>query len=201
MRQKLRLPEDMKDFVRKSILKRVIPCAMLLVLFATFLILWGERAFNTGNNISWRIFYYGLTLALPFIITGVPFRLIDRTYLGTVESIEIKSAVVLDNDRSVRVERHHWYSKNDVYLNVLTYEGKRIEKHVYGEHAKNVSQLEKYKVGDTVFHLYGTKEVVTLPTAADTHVRCAVCGRVNDIAERHCKVCCHTLIKTPPSIM
>ena len=200
VRKSIKLPEDIRAFTHKTVLKRAVPCVMLLIASVVFLLLCGERAFDTGKNISWRIFYYGVTIALPFMITGVPLKLIDRTYLGTVERVEIKSSVVLDNDRSIRVERRHWYSKNSVCLTILTHNGRRIERRVYEDNSSNVSQLERYREGDTVFHLYGSKEVVILPKAADTHVKCAVCGRVNGIGERYCGFCRQTLIKTPPSL-
>lgn len=195
MRQRLALPNDLKRFVRKSILKRVIPCVILFVLFATVLILWGNVIFNTKSNVSWRVFYYGLTLSIPFIITGVPLKLLDKTYEGTVKAIEISTDTVIDDKSTRMIFREHWYSQNTISLVIEKGQGKTVRKQVYMGRSKLGAQLDAYEVGDKVFHLYGASDIVKLPKPTDTHVKCAVCGSVNSVESEKCRVCGHTLIK------
>lgn len=200
MKQKLNLQADLKKYVRKYILKRIIPCVCLFSALCTVLILWGETVFNTKGNISWRVFYYGLTLAIPFLVTGVPLKLCDRTYAGTVDNVEVSVGVAV-TDKSVRAVSDYYYNKNwnsksVVYLTVNTTDERKIRKKAHEELSKFNTSIDKYAKGAKVFHLYGTKEIIIFPTEADTHAKCCVCGGINRKTENHCEHCGYSLVKS-----
>ena len=188
------LPKDLIAHRRRQIFKRVVLCTILLTLLATALVLWGDAIFNTKYP-SFDATCYLAILLLPFAITGVPFKLIDRTYSGVIKQVEIETTAAVDNT-SVRPTYNKLYTKNTIYLTVELTNGKVIRKKAYSGKAALQEHLDTYHEGDAVFHLYGTKTTVVLPTKSDTTICCAVCGASNDVAYTTCHQCQHTLVKT-----
>lgn len=142
---------------------------------------------------------YILVLALPFIFTKFPFNLIDETYCGTIEHVEIKTSVVNEflstSFKGGFGGAKGSYKINILYLHIVTPEGERIRRKVFSGKTDHGQFLDTYHAGDKVFHLYGTDAVVVLPTGAEEHVACAVCGSVNEKENDFCRECAHTLIK------
>lgn len=186
------LPKDFSVFRRKRILIRIIPCVILTALFSTALVLWGDIIFRTGNK-AFQISCYIIVMLVPFAVTGVPHKLIDSTYYGTVKKVNIVTTA--DNDSSVKPTREHLYLKNTVYLGIERPDGKLIYKKAYSGKASLQQNLNTYREGDIVFHLYGTNTVVVLPDATADTVNCAVCGDTNKTDSLSCRNCGHTLIK------
>ena len=186
------LPKDLQSYCTKRILRRVIPCIILISIFATILALWGNFIFNTDNKV-FKISCYVVVMLIPFIITGVPHKLIDSTYYGTVRKVDIVTTA--DSSSSIKPTWEHLYHKNTIYLSIERPDGKLIHKKAYTGKARLQQNINTYNEGDSVFHLYGTDTVVILPEANDTIVHCAVCGSANDVKNNKCRDCDHTLIK------
>ena len=186
------LPKDLQAYCRKRILKRVIPCIILISILSIILALFGRIIFNTDNT-AFRVSCYIVVMLIPFIITGVPHKLIDSTYYGTVRKVDIVTAA--DNDSPVKPTREHLYLKNTVYLTIEQPNGKLIYKKAYSINARLQQSINTYNAGDAVFHLYGTETVVVLPDANDGYVHCSVCGSSNSIENDKCRNCNHSLIK------
>ena len=186
------LPKDLQIYCRNRILKRVIPCIILIFVFATILALWGSVIFNTDNK-AFQTSCYIIVMLIPFAITGVPHKLIDSTYYGTVKKVDIVTTT--DNDSSVKPTREHLYLKNTIYLSIEQPDGKLIYKKAYSGKARLQQNINAYNEGDLVFHLYGTNTVVVLPDANDSSVHCSVCGSSNNIENDQCRDCGHSLIK------
>lgn len=186
------LPKDLQIHCRNRILKRVIPCIILISVFATILALWGNVIFNTDNK-AFQTSCYIIVMLIPFAITGVPHKLIDSTYYGTVKKVDIVTTT--DNDSSVKPTREHLYLKNTIYLSIERPDGKLIYKKAYSGKARLQQNINTYNEGDLVFHLYGTNHIVILPDANDRHVHCSVCGSSNSIENDKCRNCGHSLIK------
>lgn len=185
------LPHDLKKQVCKTVLKRAIPCALLLAAFGVLLILWGDRIFNMENE-QLKILCYIVTMLIPLAITGVPVKLIDRTYCGEVVDTKVKRTV--DNESSIKPTIEHMYYKNTVYLDVRLDNGKVITVKAYEGRDSDLNPYF-YKKGDRVFHLYGSKNTIVLPKENVNAVRCPVCGLLNLKEDDKCKDCWHTLIK------
>jgi len=177
--------------VRNTIIKRISCCAACLLAFGIIIAFWGDTIISVENNIFRGTFYF-LILLIPFAITGVPFKMIDQTYCGTVKKIDIISMV--DNKSSALPAREHLYYKNTVCLTIQKQNGKEVTKKVFSCDAKTNSGIELYKVGDTVFHLYGTKYVVIIPKMSDSQCQCVICGHKNDKNLTLCQKCCYTLV-------
>ena len=136
---------------------------------------------------------YIIVMLIPFAITGVPHKLIDSTYYGTVKKVDIVTTT--DNDSSVKPTREHLYLKNTIYLSIEQPDGKLIYKKAYSGKARLQQNINAYNEGNLVFHLYGTNTVVVLPDTNDRSVHCSVCGSSNDIENDQCRDCGHSLIK------
>lgn len=185
------LPKDLKNFAIKSALKRIIPCALLLIAFVILLIFWGDVILPVEKE-AVKIIVYTMVMIVPFAVTGVPFKLIDQTYSGTVKKVEI--ATTIDNEYHGRPTRENLYTKNTVFLHVEKENGVVVRKKAYESSTKMAQNLENYKVGDRVFHLYGSMQTVVLPKSSDKMVQCPVCGTNNDKTASHCEDCGHSLV-------
>ncbi len=186
------VPRDLKSYCVKKILIRVILCVLLLAAFLTVILLWGDLIFNTDREGFKSSCYIGILL-LPFIITGVPYKLIDSTWYGTVKRVDVKTTA--DNASSVKPSLEHLYLKNTVYLLVEKPNGKTIYKKACSGHFRHHGLLDVYREGDTVFHLYGTNNVIILPKPTDTTVRCPVCATPNPIENDTCFSCHRSLVR------
>ena len=186
-----KMPEDLKAYTQKKIARRVVPCLILEILLGLIIALWGDILFPT-SAVEFKYSCYFLIMLIPFAATGVPFKLIDRTYAGIIERAEVST--VMCTTRGTR--RHKLIWKNQLDVTIRTTDGKLIDKTpLMIDISMPVQKLEVYKVGDRVFHLYGTKTIVKLPSPTDTHVACAVCGQMNEMSRNTCNLCDHTLIK------
>ena len=54
-------------------------------------------------------------------------------------------------------------------------------------------ELDYFKAGDRVLHIYGSKYTVIIPKPSDTMAQCAVCGITTDINKGYCHKCGYTL--------
>ena len=187
----MNLPKDLLIYRKRKILMRVLPCAILTVAFAVILSLWGDIIFCIDIKVI-QISCYIVFMFLPFIITGVPHKLIDRTYYGTVKKVDIETTT---DSEFARPMREYLYFKNTIYLTVEEPDGKLIHKKAFAGKARLQQNLNKYQEGDRVFHLYGTSTIIVLPGADSTSVHCAVCGESNNIADEVCRNCGHSLVK------
>ena len=186
------LPKDLRIYCRKRILRRLIPCIILISVFVAILALWGSIIFNT-NIKEFQISCYIVVMLIPFLITGVPHKLIDSTYYGTVKKVDI--VTTMDNSSSVKPTREQLYLKNTIYLGIERPDGKLIYKKAYSGKARLQQNINTYNAGDLVFHLYGTNNVVVLPDSNDNTIHCAVCGSSNNIENDKCRDCGHSLVK------
>ena len=189
--KKTKLPKDLTLFSIKTALKRVVPCVLMLIAFAVALIFWGDVILPIQKEPVKTILYV-VVMLIPFAATGVPYKILDRTYSGTVQKVEITTT--LDNLYHGRPSRESLYYKNTVYLHVMQEDGVVIRQKVSEKDARAAQNLEAYKVGDKVFHLYGSPQTIVLPEEKDALVQCAICGEANYKNECHCKLCNHTLV-------
>ncbi len=188
----MNIPRDLVIYRRNQILKRVIPCAVLLIFLSVALFLWGDTIFQIENR-GVRVFCYIVVLVLPFIITGVPLKMIDSTYCGTVKKVNV--VTTMDNESTIKPTLEGIYYKNTVYLTIETAEGKIIRRKARSQRADSRQPLDIYCEGDIVFHLYGTKHVVVIPTGDSPSIDCVVCGAANEAQNVVCKDCRHTLLR------
>lgn len=191
-KQKLRLPRDLQGHVRKTVIKKIAPCVLLLVIFGAVLMLFGERIFEMLPPIA-RIGAYILVMLIPFAVTRMPVCLFDQTFTGTVRKVNVKNEYTMEKKEQFSRSYVSRRLIQAAYLDVEEPSGKvRQVKIMLG----NNSIAEEFKPGDTVFHIYGAKHTVILPEKAGDHVECPVCGDDNRVELTECHSCGHTLIKS-----
>ena len=191
-KQKLRLPRDLRGHVRRAVCKKIIPFALLMIAFGAVLYLWGERIFVILPPIA-RIGAYILTMLIPFAITRFPFCLFDQTFTGTVKGVHVKNEYVMEKKELFSRSYTSRHLIQAAYLDIEEPYGNTREVKIM---MNNNALAEKFKPGDTVFHLYGAKHTVVLPETAGDHVECPVCGDDNRAELGKCHSCGHTLIKS-----
>ncbi len=197
---KYKIPEDLKSYSAKVVFKRVLPFVALEALFLAFILLFGDSFFGTDYPQA-KIAWYIAFLALPFPLTKFPWSLFDKTFFATVEDVNVKSVVTTRKD----IARAALAYKTALIVTMRTDDGK-IKEISVGEMINKRGIIdanqkfgtllsEKYKKGDRIFHLYGTKQYVKLPNENDSTVDCPVCGRASDKHNRYCSICGHSLVK------
>ena len=132
-------------------------------------------------------------MLLPFVISGIPKKLIDRTYCGVIEDVEVTTSNDVDMSWG---KRGRVCYKNVVYLKIKTDDGGVIYKKVHSAISNKINdiQIQKYKVGERVFHLYGTPHTIIISKKSNEAIECAVCGSLNSHEHVKCRYCGHTLL-------
>ncbi len=190
-KQTLRLPRDLQGHVRRAVIKKTLPCVLLLLAFGVVLYFRGERIFEILPPIA-RIAAYILIMLLPFAITRFPFCLFDRTFVGTVKRVHVQNEYVAIKGLAGSPRYNSRTLATMVYLTLDLPDG--TEKQLKA--AQGGGFIEEYKIGDNVFHLYGAKHTLVLPELSGDHVECPVCGDDNRAKLTACHSCGHTLIKS-----
>ena len=206
--QKPQLPTSLK---RKRILNIVIRstiCLLLLVIFITVIIVWGNRLFpdtldHRAGYTSLKIMFYMIVLCVPFLITGIPFKLIDTSWSGTITAVKIRESLgTTSNPRYVYV-----YPKEDLILTIRRDDGKEIKQTVLSlaekfepgqdgtPNGKVFYHTHKYNLGDRVYKYYGFKHLYLIPTDYQNSKICICCGSQNKIEAKSCWYCNSELMK------
>ncbi len=194
---KLVLPRDLSGHVRKTVMRKLTPCVLLLLVFGVVLYFWGERIFEILPPIA-RIAAYILTMLLPFAITRFPFCLFDKTFVGTVTNVHVKNEYTMEKKEQFSRSYTSRRLIQAAYLDVKEPDGStRQVKIMLGNNAI----ADEFHPGDTVFHLYGAKHTLILPELAGDHVECPVCGDDNRAELTACHSCGHTLIKSIKDVL
>ena len=195
------LPKDLKDYARAAFWRKSRTFIISFVATLIALIFLGDIILPTKYPEAKPIIYT-VILALPFIFTKFPFCIIDSTYCGIVERVQIETTTGIkafkDNDQGARTTYNTWkmYEQNTIYLYIRTHGGELIRREVFRGMASLQEFIGAYEKGDEVFHLYGTNTVVILPKENDTHVKCPVCGVVNEKGRETCRECGHTVLSS-----
>ncbi len=197
----MQLPRELSDFIKKQKMKRIIPCAVMEIMIALVLILWGNTIVRT-DVLPFKIAVYLLALILPFVITGVPFKVLQKPWRGEIIKVDIQDGVAFTAD----TDMHRPHGTLTFVLTVQGDDGKIIIKEtnagtyttVWWERVQNTNPdhiANRYQVGDRVFQLGKQYPIIVLPKPEDQHCQCAVCGRTNAIENDVCEECRHALIK------
>ena len=195
-----KLPRDLKIFAIKAVLKRMIPCVLVLITFSIALIFWGDVILPIDKEIV-KIIVYTIVMLVPFAVTGVPHKMIDSTWKGEVVESRVVEETSFTNEAIPRM-----YGSVNVILKVKTpgdkikeikLKGSTFAKHrnLQFQASGNANQTEDfYSVGNRVFHLYGSSQYVVLPKPADKTVQCPICGIKNEKTNDKCESCVHSLV-------
>ena len=204
-------PKDLLKYAKTYVVKKIAVLAFGEVLLALILFLWGDTLLGSSTGIV-KIGLYVLVLALPFAVTKMPFCLVDRSYFGTIEKVDLETC--LESAIKGKPTTERTYTAVTLLLTIkeagngrvhtvkIGSKGSTSEKRgawdmysVGGDDSFVKNAEQTFSVGARVFHLYGTEHVVILPDEKAQNVRCAVCGENNPTSESICRKCGHTLVK------
>ena len=197
----MQLPRELSEYLKKQKMKRIIPCAVMEVLIALILILWGNTIVRT-DVLPFKIIVFLLMLLAPFLLTGVPMKVLDQPWSGEIIKVDIRDGVSFTAD----TDMHRPHGTLTFALSVRSDDGKVVMKEcgagtyttVWWERVQNTNPdhiANRYQVGDRVFQLGKQYPIIVLPKSEEKICQCAVCGRTNAIENEICEECGHTLIK------
>lgn len=198
--KKVIVPRSVKKKVRREIFTRFIGLAVLLVI-AYFIADWltagdfENLKFKAAGPTAVAAFIF----IIPFIVSGIPLKLIDKSWYGQIISIETETVKAKEKIHYA-TDRNHYLKQTAL---VKTPNEKLYERRIYDEGTLlHENSGEVYSVGDTVVHVYGTDYLVPVcgpRKEPKDHVVCAYCGykslRDKDTDTKICKCCgCSTEI-------
>lgn len=197
------LPKDLRMYVIKKICVRLLACLVLLSSFILIAVNYGEMLFSRYELLYNNKEFFCIAVCLLICyICGVPLKLLDFTFWGTVEKVTVISGYTgkaMGTRQSVLNSRtasgRGFKAINTVVLTIRTENGKTLSRQVYSEDIGNQTNYDDiFKNGDKVFHLFGSKHYVKLPKDKEQKVVCPVCGSQNLQVNAFCENCKHSLI-------
>ena len=178
-----------------QIVKRLLVCVAGFAIVA--LILFYYRGKIAQSSVSAQILAYIVPFIAVLIVTGVPMKLIDRSWRGTIENVKVREVLIHQFGRNYRVAGRGAEYGNVVDLEVKLDSGKTITCRPTFKPLKDVKSIDFYtsnfKRGDRVVHIYGTNFVQRLPDGDAELINCVVCGEVQQKDREKCEACGHTL--------
>ncbi len=199
------LPYSLKRKRRNLILCRIALCVVLFSVFLFVILACGDKLFSVPEKYEvTRSLIYLLVLLLPFVITGVPIKLIDRSWSGTVAAVDVKESV---GAYKRSLGRYGIYTKHDLVLRITKDDGHEIEytalslgvKYKPSQEFSEVGKIEyhtsEYRVGDRVHKYYGFKYLYISNRNDQDGKHCIVCGSNNNIEHKKCWSCNSELVK------
>ena len=199
---KTKLPKDISAYVRNKTIKRILLLVALLAAFALANIyLWNEFK---NTNAAVHALFVAISVILPFIISGVPLKMIDKSWRGEVISTEIReeTGVYMHGIHAVP------YTNHVIILKVKKDNGEIREvraaeygsrNRLRGEEVPNEGNIQHhmndYGKGDLVYHFYGMPHNFVVSRDVNRPINCVICGYQNPKSDEKCSNCGHTLIK------
>lgn len=207
--QRPMLPKSLRKKRIHSILGRCIVCFLLLAIMIFVIIMWGNRLFpislqNQKGFKGLQITFYVFLLSLPFFISGVPLKLIDKSWQGTVTAIDVREG----RDSYFLGGRLWPYTNHNLVLTIEKNDGTVFEytaislgvkanncnNNYYNSGGKIYHQADDFSVGDRVYKYYGFKYLYVIHPNAQV-CNCIVCGAKNNNSEEKCWNCRGDIIK------
>ena len=184
----MRIPEDIKAYIKKKNRKPVIKCIITMLVLGVFLFLCDE-SFHYIPTVA-KIISYIVILLIPVFAFRLPKLVFDRSWQGTIVKIFIDdepyspykgypatlhpsktliafAVVKLENGELKTVKLHHGRYNNHFF-----------------------KMIERYQIGDTIIHIKGTDIDQII---AQSSINCVVCGHVNALGDDFCDECGHSL--------
>lgn len=203
------LPADINNHIRNITLKK------LLIFAGVFgfcgIIMWYYREDIFPFWLTWRRgILFTVLLIAPFATTGVPFCFFDSNWRGKVVDIKYytsssiwahasagksvaraghKTIVARSSDSGKRIGYSSRYTV-DVVIKRDDGSLKRAKVNTFG------GAISNYKIGDTVIHFKGLRELLIISALDDGFLNCVVCGCNNPKTRDNCFGCGHTLLKS-----
>ncbi|MBE6714046.1 MAG: hypothetical protein E7575_02010 [Ruminococcaceae bacterium] len=182
--KKIIIPKSIKKFIAKGIIKRFIILIIGIILAAMVIQMFIADLLKTSvGNVAAFAF---LILLVPFWISGIPMKLFDRSYVGTVLKIEIQNPEIKENYR----DRRRSVSQFAQFMLIKDQRGKLHYTEIFDEGEIFEGRKKYYNAGDKVVHIYGTEYIRPLhPEQFQMPKVCVVCGHKNSHENADCQNC------------
>ena len=207
---KMLLPGDIRRYIRKKIFFRIFGFVVLEALAISFLVLQRERIIDIAGRADLLIATVVL-LVVPFLIAGIPYKLIGNTWRGTVVDVKVKTTIDFPGRfLGAKGVGGGMYHKNTIHLKVEKDNGrivdvKALELGVQNGVTKMAfdgvifgrldDHIDNFKKGDIVYHFYGLKRPLVIHKSQDKFMYCVVCGCRNFTKDDSCSCCGYSLLK------
>ena len=184
----MRIPEDIKAYIKKKNRKPVIKCIITMLVLGVFLFLCDE-SFHYIPTVA-KIISYIVILLIPVFAFRLPKLVFDRSWQGTIVKIFTD-----DEPYTPYKDRPdtNWASKTLIASAVVKLENgemKTVKLH-HGRYNNHFfKMIERYQIGDTIIHIKGTDIDQII---ANNSVNCVICGHVNALGESACDECGYSL--------
>ena len=196
------LPLSLKRKRMRNILLRIVLCLFLLFVVIFVIVMWGNKLFpltlqSKAGYKGLQGLFYVILLILPFIISGVPIKLIDKSWSGMITSVKVlENLGTTPNPRNVII-----FPKQDLILTIKTDAGKEIEFTVLSLanavkptlEVSNVGKIyyhtHEFCVGERVHKYYGYKHLFVSYEKYHQVKYCISCGSKNTLNEIACWHC------------
>ena len=197
------LPNDLKKYRVQKILKAIIPFVVLLAISVVACLLLSREIPSLENATENRtVATYIVLLALPFILTGFPKKLIDKSWWGEIVGIDTEF-----NNTLYNLKNSGTYTKASIILKVKLGNGKIKEVVAFSSlkpretsfyssinwkpEGKLDYHLSKYNIGDKVYHFYLFDHLLV---ESQNEKTCIVCSAVNPSGNEKCAICDHSVL-------
>ena len=191
----VKIPNDIKLFIGLRIAARLLAC--IAGNAAIILVLGYYKDKIAGSDISSQVLIYAIPIILVFLATGVPLKLIDHTWCGTIENVRVREVLVHQFGRSYTTPGRGVEYGNVVELDVKLDFGKTIKCSPIIKPLKDLKSIDFYtfnfKQGDRVVHIYLTNYVQRLPGEEAKLKNCVICGEVQSKEHDKCEACGHSM--------
>ena len=199
-----KLPQDIEAYLKKKTVARIAKCVALELAVMLLLAFMGERLFSALGTVG-QIIAYIVLMIIPFTVTGVPLKLIDRSWQGEVTYVEVKTTSAFTKEVKARQ-----YTENSVWLTIKKSNGKVIyekaasfplKEKKYSSASGEIKDIKpehflgKYNVGVKVFHFGGLERLLLVDENNKSTTTCIVCGQENDKSRKRCWECGYSLVK------
>ena len=180
------IPADIVDIVRRRNRKRIITFVILFAAVVALLV----YALFLPNLLIKNYIYVGIVfLILPFEISGVPVKLLDKSCCGEIVKLEYKTHMLPNKKRG-----RGWLEVNVVYARLRLDDGSIVRKAVYRERVgRKGSLLEVLKEGDVVVYISGMEYAQRISDDDRKDNFCVCCGALRPSREEQCGNCGRTL--------
>ena len=187
------IPDDVKRYARK---KRFIRYGIRILIFLALMYFAVWQVFIVGDETFERVKLLGriiasaVILAAPFIITGFPWKLRDRSFIGIV-----KTPIVKTFWGHLGNTKEHNKDFNSLYLIIDTpFSKKDMKKKISTAESKYLQHLDVYREGDVIYRLDGANYAFRFPTDEDGRRVCVICGLQGHEGWKTCNVCGYNYI-------
>ncbi len=188
------IPSEIKRRIRnKAILRIGIFVGVLILIMAAFLSIKPLAELERNNK---ALTFYVLVF-FDLLATGVPLKLIGRSWQGEVVGVQIKTSTETSNPS--KPTNSSWYTANTVVLSVKTPKGAMLVENAESTKARgSIREIGQYEKGDYAARIHGA-EYPAHYKAATEETRCVFCGSYSPNGQDECERCGNALVTFQPT--